>query len=648
MCGIVGVYQPENARRRFAVEDVHRMADAIVHRGPDDHGFHEDRELMFGMRRLSIIDIEGGHQPIANKDRTIWVVNNGEIYNYKSLRKQLLERGYTFRSGSDTEVLVHLYEEYGESFVQHLDGMFAVAIWDSCKRKLLLARDRMGIKPVYYWRSGANLAFASEIKSFLGLPGFTAAVNSGALSDYLGIGYAVAPATIFDGVMKLPPGSLLICQDGTVQVSRYWSPPTETDSTIAYEEWVDRVRDGLDRAVQEHMISDVPIGAFLSGGIDSSAIVALMAKRTNQPLNTYSIGYRGSQVADYYNELSYAKTVADQMGSSHREIEVEPNVAALLPKLMWHLEEPISDSAITTTYLVSELAADSVKVILSGVGGDELFAGYNRYLGDHYSRRYEKLPRWCRQGVLPKLAQMLPSGRQNRLMDISRYAKRFIQAGQMHSQDRYAFYLSIADAETLDSLIENGGMDCGGQNGLLRAARSEESEDELLRLFRIDWQTQLAENLLLLTDKMTMACSIECRVPFLDHKLVELAAQIPAQHKLPGGRLKGLLKDSLLDILPESVINRRKRGFGAPVGAWFKRELSSLRAELLGRQVLDHRGLLNPDVVERVCVEHDSNRADFTDLILVMMNIEIWSRLFLDGRSHDDVSAELIEKSFAA
>ena len=396
------------------------------------------------------------------------------------------------------------------------------------------------------------------------------------------------------------------------------------------------------------MISDVPIGAFLSGGVDSSAITALMANRTNRPLNTYSIGYRGSQVADYYNELSYAKIVADQLGSAHREIEVEPNVAELLPKLMWHLEEPISDSAITTTYLVSELAADSVKVILSGVGGDELFAGYNRYLGDHYNRRYEKLPRWCRQGLLPKLAQILPSGRQNRLMDMSRYAKRFIQAGQMGWQDRYAYYLSIASNDTLDALIENGEVDSGRRNGLVSAAWSEESEDELLRLFRIDWQTQLAENLLLLTDKMTMACSIECRVPFLDHKLVELAAKIPAHHKLPDGNLKGLLKDALRDILPESVIDRRKRGFGAPVGAWFKRELSSLRGELLGRRVLDRRGLLNPDVVERVCFEHDRNRADFTDLILVMMNLEIWSRLFLDGRSHEDVSAELAEKSLAA
>ncbi len=645
MCGIVGIAQ-RGGSRRYAATDVQRMAGMIVHRGPDDEGIFDGNEAILGMRRLSIIDLEGGHQPIHNEDRTVWVVNNGEIYNFQSLRKDLLERGHKFTTLSDTEVLVHLYEEYGERFLEKLEGMFGMALWDSRRRKLIVARDRIGIKPLYIWRFDNGFAFASEIKAFLELDGFSASISDHALSDYLGIGYAAAPQTIFDGVNKLAPGTYLVWDGENAVEHRYWSPPTDTDEVPNYGEWVERVRDGFRDAVAEHMVSDVPVGAFLSGGIDSSAVTAFMVRSTDKPLNTYSIGYAGNKVADYYNELPYAKTVAEQLGSNHREIEVQPDVASLLPKLMWHLEEPISDSAITTTYLVSELAAESVTVILSGVGGDELFAGYTRYLGDHYNRKYQRVPAWCRNQLLPQVARLLPSGRQNRLMDMARYAKRFIEASQLGWRERYATYLSIAGQDTVGGLL--AGSPATGANGLMRAAKSEISEDELLRLFRIDWQTQLSENLLLLTDKMTMACSLECRVPFLDHKLVELAARIPARHKLPNGRLKGLLKDALRGVLPNSIIERRKRGFGAPVGAWFKRELSGLRADLLSRDTLKRRDVFDPDVVERICNEHDRSRADHTDLILVLMNLELWSRLFLDGRSHEDIAIELADRRRAA
>lgn len=642
MCGIVGIVEAAG-RRRYTLDHVSRMADAIVHRGPDDHGLFEDQNVILGMRRLSIIDLEGGHQPIHNEDRTVWVVNNGEIYNYQRLRRQLIDKGHRFETQSDTEVLVHLYEEYGDNFLAHLEGMFAVALWDSRKRKLILARDRIGIKPVYYWANGASIAFGSEIKSIVSLPGFSVGVDMDAFAEYAGIGYAVAPKTIFEGVRKLPPATALTWQDEQFTIRQYWTPPTSVDDSLGYEEWVEKVRVEFERAVKDHMVSDVPVGAFLSGGIDSSAVVSLMGSDTDNELTTYSIGYSGGQVAQYYNELPYARTVADQLGSRHCEIEVQPDVATLLPRLIWHLEEPISDSAIMTTYLVSELAAQSVKVILSGVGGDELFAGYNRYLGDHYNARYQMLPRWCRNGVLPQLAKLLPSGRQNRMMDLARYAKRFVQAGELDWRERYRFYLSIASDEVVEALT--GVAD---ENGFSRAAKAELSDDELLRVFRIDWQTQLAENLLLLTDKMSMAVSLECRVPFLDHRLVELAARIPARHKLPNGRLKGLLKDAMVGVLPESIINRRKRGFGAPVGAWFKQELLPLRDELLGNRSVNRRGLLDPDIIASICRDHDRSREDYTDLILVLMNFEIWARLFLDGQSVDDVSARLAERNLAA
>ena len=645
MCGIVGIVQADG-RRKYEIDDVGRMADAIVHRGPDDQGLIEDQNAILGMRRLSIIDLEGGHQPIHNEDRTVWVVNNGEIYNYQRLRRMLIDRGHRFETNSDTEVLVHLYEEYGEDFLAQLEGMFAVALWDTRQKKLIVARDRIGIKPLYYWNDGANIAFASEIKAIATLPGFNVAVDADALAEYTGLGYAVAPRTIFEGVHKLPPASMLIWQENQFSIRQYWSPPTETDESVSHEEWVERVLHELQRAVADHMVSDVPVGAFLSGGIDSSAVVSLMGSSSDKELTTYSIGYRGGQAAEYYNELPYAREVAEGLGTRHCEIEVQPDVASLLPRLIWHLEEPISDSAIMTTYLVSELAAKSVKVILSGVGGDELFAGYNRYLGDHYNHRYQKVPAWFRNHVLPPLASLLPSGRQNRLMDLSRYAKRFIQAGEMDWRQRYRYFLAIANDDVVESLLSR--TSSKGENGFSAAAGAESSSDELLRLFRIDWQTQLAENLLLLTDKMSMAVSLECRVPFLDHRLVELAARIPARHKLPGGRLKGLLKESLGGVLPDSIINRRKRGFGAPVGVWFKQELMPLRNELLGRQVLDRRGLLDTDIVDKICADHDRGREDYADLILVMMNLEIWSRLFLDGQSHEDVSGELAERSKAA
>ena len=338
--------------------------------------------------------------------------------------------------------------------------------------------------------------------------------------------------------------------------------------------------------------------------------------------------------------------VAEQIGSNHRQIEVRPDVARLLPKLMWHLEEPISDSATATTYLVSELAAQSVKVILSGVGGDELFAGYNRYLGGHYSRRYNKIPQWARRVVLPRLASVLPSGRQNRLMDVARYAKRFIRANDLDWRAQYRLYVSLADDDVLANVAGvRGEARSGGFDRILGAERA---TDELLRLLRVDLQTQLAEDLLLLTDKMTMACSIECRVPFLDRRLVEVAASIPADLKMPDGRLKSILKHAVRDVLPESIAARRKRGFGAPVGAWLKAELAHLRAGLLGPKSLAARGLLDAAAIEKLCAAHDANREDYSDLIFVLLNLEIWCRLFLDGRSHEQVASELADMSLAA
>jgi asparagine synthase (glutamine-hydrolysing) len=397
------------------------------------------------------------------------------------------------------------------------------------------------------------------------------------------------------------------------------------------------------------MVSDVPIGAFLSGGIDSSAIVALMAGQSTLPVNTYSIGYGGSATSDYFNELEYAGQVARLFKTNHHEIVVAPDVARLLPKLLWHVEEPISDSAVATTYLVAELAAQSVKVILSGVGGDELFAGYRRYLGDHYQRRFRRLPGWVRQQVVQPLARALPSGRQNRAMDLARYARKFIQASELSWQAQYRLYIEILARDQVAGLIA-GGASSGGthEDGFDRVLADERAEDVLLRLMRVDAQTQLPEDLLLLTDKITMATSIECRVPFLDDRLAELAAQAPADVKLGSGQLKRLLKQALRGVLPDEILDRSKRGFGAPMGEWFKRDLRPLRESLLSPVAVEARGFLSAPGVQAVLQAHDSSREDYSDLLLVLMNLEIWCRLFLDRQSVEDVAGDLAERARAA
>jgi len=642
MCGIVGIAQGPGAA--VAVGDVRRMADAIRHRGPDDEGFHVSEGVVLGMRRLSIIDLAGGHQPIPNEDESVWVVCNGEIYNYRALRAELERLGHRFRTHSDVEVIVHLYEEHGLDFVTRLGGMFAIALWDVRQRRLVLVRDRFGQKPLYVAEHGGALAFASEVKALLRLPGLRAELDHEALAEYLAMGYATAPRTPFRGISKLPPGSRLVRDAAGTRVEGWWSLPERVREGLDDGAWIEQVRDELRRAVTGHMVADVPIGAFLSGGIDSSAVVALMAEASSQPVNTYSIGYAGPGAASYYNELSHAATVARRFRTNHHEIPVAPDVVRLLPKLLWHVEEPISDSAMVTTWLVSELAAGSVKVILSGVGGDELFAGYTRYLGEHYGRRYRRIPGWLRRGLLAPLARRLPSGRQNRVMDLARYARRFIQAGELDWRGQYRHYLEICAPQAVAELTGN----TPAATGFNRALAQEAADDPLLRLLRVDARTQLPEDLLLLTDKVTMAASIECRVPFLDHGLAELAARIPEAVKMRDGELKYLLRRALAGILPPEILERGKRGFGAPMGAWFKAELRPLRDALLSREAMESRGLLRFEAVRPLLQAHDANREDYSDLLLVLVNLELWCRLFLDGRAASDVADELSELARAA
>ncbi len=638
MCGIYGILGLTGAAPD-APELLHRMGMAIHHRGPDDEGAFAEGPMLLGMRRLSIIDLAGGHQPIAGEDGNVVVVCNGEIYNFQALRRELEGKGHRFATHSDTEVIVHGYEEYGDAFLGRLEGMFGLAVWDRRRRRLLVARDPLGIKPVYYWQDAKRLAFASEAKALLRVPGVEARIDSGALAQYLSVGYVCAPNAMFAGMRKLPPGHLLVAEDGCVEVRAYWSLAPGVDESRSEASWIEELRGEMERAVREQMVSDVPIGAFLSGGIDSSAVVAFMSRHADRPVRTYSIGFAGSSGAALYNELPHARAVAQAFGTEHREILVQPDVAGLLPRLLWHMDEPVADAAFITTYLVSKFAREDSTVILSGVGGDELFGGYRRYLDEHYRRHYQRIPRVIRRSLIDPIARRLPSDRHHRLLNELRLAKAFVLADALPFEDRYRRYMEVFGAEERAALLlgQGGAFD----DCIARAFAASAATDPLRRLMDVDLATQMPEDLLMLTDKMSMAVSLECRVPLLDQRLVDLAARMPGRHKVRGGDLKHAMKRALEGVLPESILRREKRGFGAPIGAWFRQELAPLVADLLSPATVGRRGLLDPEAVARTIADHEAQRADRTDHLLALVNLEIWARLYLDGESVEAVTAEL-------
>ncbi len=640
MCGIYGIIALGASTRR-PEQTLDRMGDSIVHRGPDDSGRYADGELLLGMRRLSIIDVAGGHQPIASEDGQVVVVCNGEIYNFRELRRELEARGHRFATHSDSEVVVHGYEEYGDAFLNRLEGMYGLALWDRRRRRLLVARDAFGIKPLYFRQTQTELIFASEAKAILAVPGVDARVDPDSLAQFLAVGYVCAPNAMFAGMRKLEPGRVLVVEDGKVESRQYYRLPAAIDSARSEQQWADEVRAELERAVRDQMVSDVPIGAFLSGGIDSSAVVAFMSRHSGQPVKTYSIGFKGSTGAQLYNELPFAAQVAQQFGTDHHEIVVQPDVAGLLPKLIWHMDEPVADSALITTYLVSRFARQDVTVILSGVGGDELFGGYKRYLDEHYRSLYQRIPGPIRSGLITPLAAALPSDRHNRFLNKVRLAKAFLLADALPFEQRYRAFMQVFDETERKALMKHAPVrfdDC-----IARGFAAAQTQDPLRQLMDVDFATQLPDDLLLLTDKMSMAVSLECRVPLLDQRLVEMAARMPGHLKVRGGELKHVMKKALAGVLPDGILHREKRGFGAPIGAWLRAELAPVLRDLLSRESVVRRGLLDPEVVERTIREHEQQRADRTDHLLGLVNLEIWCRLYLDGRDVPSVADELKE-----
>jgi asparagine synthase (glutamine-hydrolysing) len=637
MCGIHGYLQLDGApASRDAVD---AMGAVTIHRGPDDRGSHVDGECAIGMRRLSIIDVAGGHQPLRSADGTLWLVCNGEIYNYRELRSELAARGHVFLTHSDCEVILPLYRELGDAFVERLNGMYAFALWDAARRRLIVGRDRLGIKPLYVLQDGRRFAFASEAKSLLTLPGVAAGLDERVLPAYLRLGYIPAPFTAFKGIRKLAPATIVTVDARGAVERRYWRIPGGVDDRTSEREWIERVRTRLEESVRMQMVSDVPIGAFLSGGVDSSAVVAMMSAHSDAPVRTYSIGFGGSQADEFYNELPFARIVAKRFATQHREILVKPDVVALMPQLMWHLDEPLADTAFITTYLVSKFAREDVTVILSGVGGDEIFGGYRRYLGDHVHRRFAALPGWM-QRLAVRLGARLPEDRHSRLLNLARYAKAFLATTDLSAEERYSAFLQVFAFGEVDELL---GAPARRHDAILDAFGHASGNDMINRMLVADAETQLPDDLLHLTDRMTMATSLECRVPLLDHELVEMAARIPGHVKMKRGELKYVMKRALADVLPATILTRGKRGFGTPMGAWLKRDLAPMLTQVLSPASMAARGLFRPGPVQRLIAQHRANRVDGTDRLLSLLNLEIWCRVYLDARSPADVAGELSE-----
>jgi asparagine synthase (glutamine-hydrolysing) len=648
MCGIYGLMEFNHGDAPLA-PILTRMGRVISHRGPDDEGHFVSHDIALGMRRLSIIDVAGGHQPISNERGDIWVVLNGEIYNFKSLREALRSKGHVFRTRTDTEVLVHLYEDEGPEFFKRLRGMFGVALWDARRERLVLGRDRIGEKPLYVCRQPNRLLFASEMKSILEVQDVPRRLNVAAVEEYLTLGYVPAPLTLLEGIQKVLPGHYLVIEKGEVKDRQYWDVPIGEMDTQSEAQWVETIREKLLETVNLQLVSDVPLGAFLSGGVDSSTIVALMARLTGRPVKTYSIGYEGTY--RYYNELPHAKVVAQAFGTEHHEIIVRPNVSELLPKLIWHLDEPVADSACLTTYLVSKLARESVTVILSGVGGDELFGGYRRYLGDSVWRLYRLLPGFLRRQLLPAALARLPQDRHTAWKDYARYAAAFVKTAEQDAVTRYMSYVTLLSRDAQHELMTSDAN--AGESGYQAATQamqryfaSRNAPDNLDRIMYVDLKTSLPDDLLALTDRMSMAASIECRAPLVDFELVELASRIPSSLKVRNMKMKYLFKKAVEPWLPREILNRKKRGFGAPMGAWLRQELQPLVRELLSREQVERRGLFRWAAVERMLRAHQEERSDHTDRLFALIALESWCRVFLDGSAGgtSDASGVLIHQ----
>jgi asparagine synthase (glutamine-hydrolysing) len=614
MCGICGIVSGEGSPD---LEVVAGMSRRLVHRGPDDDGLFHRGPVALAARRLSIIDLDHGHQPISNEDGSVTVVQNGEIYNYRELKRELESQGHRFATDCDTEVLVHLYEEHGEGFVERLRGMFAVALWDERERRLLLARDRFGIKPLYYRLLDGTLSFASELKALLEQPGFSRRIDPQAMAAYLAFNSIPGPLTIFSEARKLLPGHLLAWRDGAIELRRFARPGPDSAgrerdgsaSALAAE-----LREVLRDSIRAHLVADVPVGVLLSGGVDSGGITALAAAESTQPLKTFSIGFEESG----FDELSRARLVAERFGTEHEELIVRPDAVELLPKLVEAFDEPFGDSSALPTYLVSELASGAVKVALSGEGGDELFGGYYTYVADLLAPRLGRLAT-----LASPLIEALPSS--DARVGFEYKAKRFARAASNADPlERHHGWKEIFSASRRRALL--GAGDPGWDPLDLYRERYAETAgaEPLARMQDVDLGIYLVDDLLVKTDRLSMAHSLELRVPFLDQRVAEFAFSLPTRLKVRGLAKKRLLRQALAPLLPREVVHGRKQGFSIPIAAWLRGPLQPFAREVLSPAALERQGCLDPGTVALLLDRHCSGREDLSRQLWGLMAFTLW------------------------
>lgn len=628
MCGIAGIMSV--AGKPVTADELHDMCAAMVHRGPNDEGIYHAGPVGLAMRRLSIIDLKTGHQPIRNEDGSVWVVLNGEIYNFRELRKESQSRGHAYYTTSDTEVIVHLYEDYGEKCVEKLRGMFSFALWDGKRQVLLLARDRLGIKPLYYSLSGGRLVFASELKAILPIDGIERNINWNAANHLFTFLTTPASESIIEGIHKLEPAHILtLSSEGRLRKEKYWAVTFKPDHGLTEEDCKERLRELLDESVKLHLESDVPVGAFLSGGIDSSSVVAMMMKHVREKVKTFSIGFE----EEPFNEAGFARLVARELGTEHHETIVQPDVWQFIDELVWHLDEPFGDCSAIPTYMVSKAAAKHVKVVLSGDGGDELFAGYDKYVVEERERRRDSLPASLR--MAPRaIAKLMPEGMRG---------KNFIRHLALSGLERYVDACALFRGEEKRKLLS---MDVRKIVSCLEIERSEreamgkQNGHWLSALQRRDLESYLPLDILTKVDRMSMAHSLEVRVPLLDHKVVEFAAAIPPELKLRNGVTKYIFKEAMRGILPAPIIDRPKKGFAVPVGHWFNGALDGIVREILLSDRCKQRGVFNTKYIERLQRLH-RRRKDLDLKLWTLLSFELWCRKYLDQQPRRLTNAAL-------
>ncbi len=625
MCGIAGIYNLNRAPVSIGL--LKSMTNSLIHRGPDDEGFYVSDGIGLGHRRLSIIDLASGQQPIANEDGTIRVVFNGEIYNYRTLRSELQGNGHQFRTQTDTEVIVHAYEEDGVDCVKRFNGIFAFGLWDASARRLFIARDRMGVKPLYYTRTAAGLFFASEIKALLTSPSVSRTLDLEATAQFFRLGFVPPPRTLLRDVRKLSPGCRLIVEGEQVLIEPYWDLDfSEQDDSLSFDDACHELRGLLEQVVTDQMVSDVPLGAFLSGGVDSSAVVAFMRRAATNGVRTYSIGFDEKHA--YHNETQYAEAVARQLGTQHETLIVHPQVTDLMPTLLEKLDEPLTDTSFLVTYLVSQLAHENVKVALSGVGGDELFGGYRRYFAPTLHRMASWIPQEWRCTLGRKLSQGIHADRGTFWGNIGRYSKAWGRTIHLPLDEQYLGLVSVLSAEQVTTLLKPDGFVDDPGKMLVQFYNRPETADSLNRLLYVDAKTALPESLLLLTDKMGMATSLEVRVPFLDNRIIDFICRVPSHYRMQGFTLKRLLKAALKGVVPELVLSRAKRGFGTPMGSWLRSDLRPMVEDLLAEDRLRREGLFNNDFVKELLAAHYAGIEDYTEPIFSLLAFEVWRQRF--------------------